>query len=43
MSEQPKYERGISLSIFTSDRKEDFFALAQALVTVLGVDLIVGR
>ena len=43
MSEQPKFARGSSLSIFTSDRKEDFFALALALAIALGVVLIVGR
>lgn len=42
MSEQ-KFERGSSLSIFTSDRKEDFFALALALTIALGVVLVVGR
>ncbi len=42
MSEQ-KFARGTSLSIFTSDRKEDFFALALALTIALGVVLVVGR
>lgn len=38
-----KFERGTNLSIFTSDRKEDFFALVLALSIALGVVLIVGR
>ena len=42
MSEN-KFERGSGLSIFTSDRKEDFGALIFALVIALGVVLIVGK
>ena len=38
-----KFERGSSLSIFTSDRKEDFGALVFALAIALGVVLIVGQ
>jgi len=30
--EQPKYDRGSALSIFGSDRREDFMALIFALV-----------
>lgn len=42
MSEQ-KFERGTSLSIFTSDRKEDFGSLIFALLIAIGVVLIVGK
>jgi len=35
--ENPKYDRGSALSIFTSDRKEDFMALAFALIIAFGV------
>ena len=35
--EQPKYDRGSALSIFGSDRREDFMALAFALIIALGV------
>lgn len=42
MSEQ-KFERGTSLSIFTSDRREDFGALVFALIIALGVVLLVGK
>ena len=35
--EQPKYDRGSALSIFGSDRKEDFMALLFALIIALGV------
>ena len=42
MSEN-KFERGSNLSIFTSDRKEDFGALVFALAIALGVVLIVGQ
>ena len=43
MSEPQKFARGSSLSIFTSDRKEDLFALVLALTIALGVVLVVGR
>lgn len=43
MSEPQKFERGTSLSIFTSDRREDVFALVLALIIALGVVLVVGR
>ena len=36
MSEN-KYDRGSALSIFGSDRKEDFMALVFALVIAFGV------
>jgi hypothetical protein len=42
MSEQ-KFERGTSLSIFVSDRREDIGALIFALIIAIGVVLIVGR
>jgi hypothetical protein len=42
MSEQ-KFERGTSLSIFVSDRKEDIGALVFALIIALGVVVIIGR
>lgn len=34
---QPKFSRGSALSIFGSDRKEDFTALVCALVIAFGV------
>ena len=37
--EQPKYDRGSALSIFGSDRKEDFMALVFALIIAFGVYL----
>jgi hypothetical protein len=42
MSEQ-KFERGTSLSIFVSDRREDIGALIFALIIAVGVVLIIGR
>lgn len=38
----PKFERGTSLSIFVSDRREDFSALIFAFAIAFGVMLIVG-
>ena len=35
--EQSKFDRGSALSIFGSDRKEDFIALAFALIIAFGV------
>ena len=35
--EKPKYDRGSALSIFGSDRREDFMALVFALIIALGV------
>jgi hypothetical protein len=35
--EQSKYDRGSALSIFGSDRREDFMALIFALVIAFGV------
>lgn len=37
MSEEKKFDRGSALSIFGSDRKEDFVALILALVVAFGV------
>ena len=34
---QPKFHRGSALSIFGSDRKEDFMALVCALIIAFGV------
>jgi hypothetical protein len=42
MSEQ-QFERGTSLSIFVSDRKEDIGALIFAIIVAIGVVLIVGK
>lgn len=41
MSDQ-KFERGTSLSIFVSDRREDFSALVFAFVIAFGVLLLGG-
>ena len=41
MAEQ-KFVRGTSLSIFVSDRREDFSALIFAFAIAFGVMLIVG-
>jgi hypothetical protein len=38
----PKFERGTSLSIFVSDRREDFSALIFAFAIAIGVVLFVG-
>jgi len=35
--EKPKYDRGSALSIFGSDRREDFMALIFALIIAFGV------
>lgn len=35
--EEQKFDRGTALSIFGSDRREDFMALLIALVIALGV------
>jgi hypothetical protein len=35
----PKFERGTSLSIFVSDRREDFTALIFAFIIAFGVML----
>jgi len=37
MNEQQKFDRGSALSIFGSDRKEDFIALILALVIAFTV------
>jgi hypothetical protein len=38
---QPKFHRGSALSIFGSDRREDFMALVLALVIAFGVFFLV--
>ena len=35
--EKPKYDRGSALSIFGSDRREDFMALVFALIIAFAV------
>jgi hypothetical protein len=42
MSEQ-QFERGTSLSIFVSDRREDIGALIFAIIVAIGVVFIVGK
>lgn len=42
MSEQ-KFERGTSLSIFVSDRREDIGSLVFALLIAIGIALFVGQ
>jgi hypothetical protein len=37
-----KYDRGSALSIFGSDRREDFMALIFALIIAFGVFFFVG-
>jgi hypothetical protein len=37
-----RYHRGSALSIFVSDRREDFVALALALLIALGVYVFIG-
>lgn len=37
-----KYDRGSALSIFGSDRREDFMALVFALIIAFGVYFFVG-
>lgn len=37
-----KFHRGSALSIFASDRREDFIALLFAMLIALGVYLLVG-
>ncbi|MFH1870524.1 MAG: hypothetical protein ABIK82_21680 [Pseudomonadota bacterium] len=42
MSEQ-KFERGTSLSIFVSDRREDIGSLIFALLIAIGIVVFVGQ
>ena len=42
MSEQ-KFERGTSLSIFVSDRREDIGSLIFALLIAIGIVVFVGK
>ena len=37
-----KFHRGSALSIFVSDRREDFLALIFALLIALGVHIFIG-
>lgn len=41
--EEKQFERGTSLSIFVSDRREDIGALIFALAIAFGVLLLVGK
>ncbi|MDH5766955.1 MAG: hypothetical protein OEZ38_13165 [Gammaproteobacteria bacterium] len=41
MTDEQKFERGTALSIFGSDRKEDFMALVFALAIAFGVYIFV--
>lgn len=41
--EKKEFERGTSLSIFVSDRREDLGALIAALAIALGVLFIIGK
>lgn len=41
--EQKQFERGTALSIFVSDRREDFGALIAALTIALGVLFVIGK
>ncbi len=41
--EEKQFERGTSLSIFFSDRREDIGALIAALAIALGVLFIIGK
>jgi hypothetical protein len=40
---QPKFDRGSALSIFKSDRAEDFVALALALILVAVVVMFIPK
>ena len=40
MAEEKKFDRGSALSIFGSDRREDFMALVFALVIAFAVYLV---
>ena len=43
MDEEKKFDRGTSLSIFVSDRREDVGALIAAFLIALGVLFFVGK
>ena len=43
MAEEKEFERGTSLSIFVSDRREDIGALVAAFLIALGIVLFVGK
>ncbi len=40
MTEEEKYDRGSALSIFGTDRKEDFMALLFALIIAFAVYVV---
>jgi len=43
MAEEKQFERGTSLSIFVSDRREDIGALIAALLIAIGIIMFVGK
>ncbi|MDH4190384.1 MAG: hypothetical protein OEW21_09285 [Betaproteobacteria bacterium] len=43
MAEEKQFERGTSLSIFVSDRREDLGALIAALLIAIGIIMFVGK
>jgi hypothetical protein len=43
MAEEKEFERGTSLSIFVSDRREDIGALVAALLIAISIVLFVGK
>ena len=43
MAEDKEFDRGTSLSIFVSDRREDIGALIAAFLIALGIVLFVGK
>jgi len=43
MAEEKEFDRGTSLSIFVSDRREDIGALIAAFLIALGVVLFIGK
>jgi hypothetical protein len=43
MAEEKEFDRGTSLSIFVSDRREDIGALIAAFLIALGIVLFVGK
>ena len=43
MAEEKEFDRGTSLSIFVSDRREDIGALIAAFLIAIGIVLFVGK
>lgn len=43
MSSPQKFERGTSLSIFVSDRREDIGSLVAALLIAIGIVMVFGK